>query len=160
MGHLINYFILNNYGNSKWKRRRSNHYDRRKSKKAIIPSWRRKRKKNRRKKRNEIQDSQDLKKLLGGITDFKSELSQNEDNKDNDKAGDNYLEKYFNAKMKNQFGTDSFSNVTIKLQDILDEIILYLNEKTLSLNKPFDVCFNHQTIKRIFQRNRFIISFS
>jgi hypothetical protein len=88
------------------------------------------------------EDSQALKKLLGDFTDFKSELSPNEDNKDNDKAGDNYVEKYFNAKMKNQFGIDSFSNVTIKLQDILDEIILYLNEKALSLNKSFDVCFN------------------
>ena len=80
-------------------------------------------------------NANEIKELLGELTDFKSELSENEDTK---KSGGNYVEKYFSAKLKSKFGVTPNANIIIKIKDIIEEIVLYLNEKIIEINKPAD----------------------
>ena len=83
------------------------------------------------------QNDNNLLKLLGDSTEFKSELESGDEDMENPDGKS--VEKYFNIKMINILGPEkSYTNVKICLSDFLEELKLYIFGKTFSndgLNK-------------------------
>lgn len=80
------------------------------------------------KAQNEVKD------LLGNITDFKSELLSGEEEMENPDGKS--VEKYFNIKLKTQLDAkDSYSNIKIVISDFLEELRLYMFGKTFNNEK-------------------------
>ena len=79
-------------------------------------------------------EKNDVRELLGNITDFKSELlSGNEEMENPDGKS---VEKYFNIKLKNQLDAkQSYSNIKIVLSEFLEELRLYMFGKAFNDDK-------------------------
>lgn len=98
--------------------------------------------------------------LMGNITDYKSELSENDDI-EGENESKSYVEKYFHSKLENQFEAKmAFTNIKIDIQKCLEEVILYLNYKlikndnlssnqTKDLIKKLDDFFKNETLIEI-----------
>ena len=70
---------------------------------------------------------EELTNLIGEITDYISELSENEELDDVEVEAGEFTEKYFNEKLKYLFKSNlSFSN-TIEISQVSDELILSIN---------------------------------
>lgn len=76
----------------------------------------------------------EVKELLGNITDFKSELLSGDEEMENPDG--KTVEKYFNIKLKVQLDAKkSYSNIKIVLSDFLEELNLYMYAKVFNNEK-------------------------
>jgi len=87
-------------------------------------------------------DVEELSKLIGDITDYKSEISENDD-EDNQTNPGSFIEKYFNAKLQKQLNaTLSFPNTKIIVSELLDEMIIKINDTVINKNLDTSKAFN------------------
>ena len=101
-------------------------------------------------KSNKEQDKS-LVSLLGQLTDFKSELSNQEEDKIeeiNIQNGD-YFEKYINQKLKYQLKSDKAFSSVIDVSEVHDDMILSLNY--VLIQDPKDPQLNPETAVKIIE---------
>lgn len=77
------------------------------------------------------QSNDDIVNLIGEITEYKSELSDNNYLENLEVENGDFIEKFFNQKLKYLFESDVSSSVTIDLSQILEELIISLNYSIL-----------------------------
>ena len=101
-------------------------------------------------KSNKEQDKS-LVSLLGQLTDFKSELSNQEEDKIeeiNIQNGD-FFEKYINQKLKYQLKSDKAFSSVIDVSEVHDDMILSLNY--VLIQDPKDPQLNPETAVKIIE---------
>ena len=78
----------------------------------------------------ESQNINEIVQLIGDITDYASELSENETNKE-DNLG-SMIEKYFHNKIQTNLNIhNSYTKVVINIEEFLKEVIFGINITTL-----------------------------
>ena len=93
----------------------------------------------------------EIKNLIGAITDYKTEISEkeNEANLEGDKGIGNCTEKYFNEKLKFLLSAkNSYPKTTIEISKVLDGIILNMNYSVLK-GKKLDTNKMNEIIRQI-----------
>ena len=93
----------------------------------------------------------EIKNLIGAITDYKTEISEkeNEANLEGDKGIGNGTEKYFNEKLKFLLSAkNSYPKTTIEISKVLDGIILNMNYSVLK-GKKLDTNKMNEIIRQI-----------
>ena len=74
----------------------------------------------------------ELTNLIGEISDYKSEISENDEEEENQQNPGAFTEKYFNEKLQMQLDSKhSFSNTKILIPEILGEMILKINKSVI-----------------------------
>ena len=82
----------------------------------------------------ETDKKDEIKELLGNITDFKSDFMSGDEKQENPDG--KAVEKYFHIKLKNQLDAkSSYSNIKIKIPEFLEELRSYMSWKVFENDK-------------------------
>ena len=97
----------------------------------------------------ETDKKDEMKELLGKITDFKSDLVSGDENQENQENPDGKaVEKYFHLKLKSQLeAKSSYSNIKIKISEFLEEFRSYISWKVFGNDK-----LDHKFAKTILEQ--------